>query len=145
MNTRKKTAIQTFRSGHNCAQSVLMAYAGELNTDQATVLRMASGFGAGMGRLQKTCGALTGAFMTAGLICTQRTEDMKKAKEETIRMIQAIHKGFEEIHGTTECEALIKCDLKTDDGQDYFSEQRLSENVCEKCILTAVDLLGKTS
>ncbi len=62
---RKDKAIRYFRSGYNCSQAVLMACAGE---SEATA-KAAAAFGGGMGRMQKTCGAVTGAYIWFGLAC----------------------------------------------------------------------------
>jgi C_GCAxxG_C_C family probable redox protein len=43
-------------------------------------LKIASGFGGGMGRLAETCGAVTGAFMVLGLKYGSAASD-REAKE----------------------------------------------------------------
>ena len=53
-------AMGLFLDGYNCAQSVF--------TDEKEALRLGSSFGGGMGRLREVCGALSGIFMTAGLL-----------------------------------------------------------------------------
>lgn len=58
-------AIESFRSGLNCAQAVVTAYADELNFDNNLALSVSCGFGGGMGRLQETCGAVTGYQMNS--------------------------------------------------------------------------------
>ena len=67
MNTTKDKAIQSFQSGMNCAQAVVTAYADRLKFDPDLAAGLSCGFGGGMGRLQQTCGALTGAFMVLGI------------------------------------------------------------------------------
>ena len=47
----------------NCAQAMLGAYAEELGLDRAQALKVATGFGGGMGRMGGTCGVITGAYM----------------------------------------------------------------------------------
>ncbi|MCL2797413.1 MAG: C-GCAxxG-C-C family protein, partial [Firmicutes bacterium] len=54
-------AVELFNSGCNCAQAVFSVYCDELEIDKETALKIAHGFGAGMGRLQEVCGAVTGA------------------------------------------------------------------------------------
>jgi C_GCAxxG_C_C family probable redox protein len=62
MEKKEDKAIGLFKSGLNCAQSVLTAYAEELDFDKNLALSISCGFGGGMGRLQETCGAVTGSF-----------------------------------------------------------------------------------
>ena len=65
---RSEKALDYYSKGFNCAQSVIVSFADILNVNEETVLRMASGFGGGMGRMQQTCGAVTGAFMVIGFL-----------------------------------------------------------------------------
>ncbi|MBI4710518.1 MAG: C_GCAxxG_C_C family protein, partial [Nitrospirae bacterium] len=43
------------------------AYGDKLRFDKETVLKIASPFGGGIGRMGETCGAVTGALMVIGL------------------------------------------------------------------------------
>ena len=65
--TKEELAAQYHERGYGCAQSVLASFAGDYGLDEGLALRMATGFGSGMGRLCEVCGALTGAFMVIGL------------------------------------------------------------------------------
>ena len=58
-------ALSRFAEGFNCSQAVFSSYAEGI--DEATALKIASGFGGGMGRMAETCGAVTGAMMVLGL------------------------------------------------------------------------------
>ena len=58
--------------GCNCCQAVLLEFAPEIgqkcNLDEEALMAMGSGFGAGMGGMDATCGALVGAGMVVGLL-----------------------------------------------------------------------------
>ncbi len=58
MNSTAETASEKFLSGFNCAQSVLWTFAPRLGLDPDTALKIACGFGAGMGRREEVCGAV---------------------------------------------------------------------------------------
>ena len=60
---RIEEAKAIFRSGFNCSQAVLSSLFEDIGIDKELALKIASGFGAGTGRLQNTCGAVVGAFM----------------------------------------------------------------------------------
>jgi len=60
---REKEALDYFRNGFNCAQAVFTPFAKENGISESLALKIACGFGAGMGRLQATCWAVTGAYM----------------------------------------------------------------------------------
>jgi C_GCAxxG_C_C family probable redox protein len=78
--TRIEESVAYFREGFSCSQAIVAAYAPSLGLDRDTALKIASGFGGGMGRLAETCGAITGAFMVLGLKYGSAASD-REAKE----------------------------------------------------------------
>jgi C_GCAxxG_C_C family probable redox protein len=134
-------AIGSFRSGLNCAQAVLTAYSDDLSFDNKLALDISCGFGGGMGRLQETCGAVTGSFMVLSIYNSKKYIDNKDKKEETYSMIQKFSDKFTSIHGSIDCKTLLKCDLKTKEGQQYLQENNLSQTVCEKCISDSIRII----
>jgi C_GCAxxG_C_C family probable redox protein len=134
-------AVEAFTSGNNCAQAVVKAFAEDLKMNEAQALQMASGFGAGMGRLQKTCGAVTGAFMVIGLNNSLAIQLDEERKDRTNQMIQEFEKRFIGAHQSSDCQELINCDLNTQEGQEYFANEQLGEFVCQNCIFSAVRIL----
>lgn len=138
MKQTEEKAIRSFRSGLNCAQAVLTAYSEDLSFDSNLALSISCGFGGGMGRLQETCGAVTGSFMVLGIHNCKKHSENKIRKEETYSMIQQFSDRFKSKFGTINCKSLLKCDLKTEEGQQYLNEHNLVEDVCEKCIIESV-------
>lgn len=136
-------ALQQFKSGYNCAQSVLSAFASDLGIDGNTAIRIASGFGGGMGRQQLTCGALTGAYMVIGYLHGMHAPDDDLASEKAARMIQKFTADFKEKYGHSDCFSLIGVDLSTEEGRKEAEEKNLYELKCEKFILEIVDMLEK--
>lgn len=143
MESIEEKAIRTFRSGLNCAQAVLTAYSEEMKFDNNMALSVSVGFGGGMGRLQETCGAATGSFMVLGIFNCKKLTDNKDRKEATYSMIQKLSQEFKQINGTTDCLELLKCDLKTEEGNRYAKENNLFGTVCEKCISDSVRIINK--
>ena len=139
----EEKAIRTFRSGLNCAQAVITAYSEEMKFDNNLALNVSVGFGGGMGRLQKTCGAVTGSFMVLGIHNCKKLSDNKDRKETTYSMIQKFSQEFKLINGTTDCLELLKCDLKTEEGNLFAKENNLFGTVCEKCISDSVRTINK--
>ncbi len=134
-------AIGSFKSGLNCAQSVVSAYADDLEFDLPQALRISCGFGGGMGRLQETCGAVTGSFMVLGIYNCKKYQQNQERKNKTYAMIQEFNKRFKEIHGATDCRTLLNCDLRTEEGQQYLREHNLHEAVCESCIRDSIQII----
>ena len=77
---KEKKAISSFKNGLNCAQSVVSAYTDEMKFDPGLALSLSCGFGGGMGRLQETCGAVTGSFMILGIHNCKKYQDNKDRK-----------------------------------------------------------------
>lgn len=141
MNSKEQTAAQYFDSGFNCAQSVLSAFAEDLDLERELAQRITSGFGSGMGRLQQTCGAVTGAFIVMGMYCT-REGACCNDEDQLYSLMQKFNEKFKQInHGTTQCRELLNCDLNTDEGQNYFHENDIGEKVCQVCIKSSVKII----
>lgn len=85
------------KAGCNCAQAVALAFADVLPLDEATLMRLAAGYGAGMGCMEATCGALVGAVMAAGLMTDG---------QGTGRAARAALAGFQDRCGATICKDL---------------------------------------
>ncbi len=85
------------KAGCNCAQAVALAFADVLPLDEATLMKLAAGYGAGMGCMEATCGALVGAVMAAGLLTDG---------QGTGRMARATLAGFQDRCGATICKDL---------------------------------------
>ena len=64
---RIEKAVEFFKSGYNCSQSVVLAFADMYGFTQEQAARMAASFGGGIGRMRQTCGAACGMFLLAGL------------------------------------------------------------------------------
>ena len=141
METNQAKAIAAFKSGLNCAQSVVVAFAEDLNFDRNIASNTAVGFGGGMGRLQETCGAVTGAFMVLGMYNSQKCQDNLALKNATYPMIRQFDAQFKSIHQTTNCRALLQCDLSSEEGHALAVENKLFEKICEKCIVDAVGIV----
>ena len=106
MTEREKQAEQNFYAGHNCAQSVLMAYADVLGMTREQAAMVSVGFGGGMGRLRLHCGAFSAAVMLAGVL--EGAEGADKAhRPQTYARVQEIHRQFIERNGTISCAELL--------------------------------------
>lgn len=143
MKSKVDNAVESFRSGLNCSQSVVNAYADEMNVDNEFALSVSCGFGGGMGRLQETCGAVTGAFMVLGIYNSKKFADNKDRKANTYAMIQKFSNKFKSVYKVMDCKTLMNCDLNTEEGLKYVAEHNLHEKVCEKCISSAIGIVDE--
>jgi C_GCAxxG_C_C family probable redox protein len=137
-------AAQTaFDQHYNCAQAVLSAYAQELGMERDAALRVATGFGGGMGRLANTCGAVTGAFMTLGLKYGMVDGADRASKEKTYAVVQAFARKFKDRCGALECRTLLGADLSTPEGLAFAHDQQLISHRCPLFIRTATEILDE--
>ncbi|MBN2544213.1 MAG: C_GCAxxG_C_C family protein [Spirochaetes bacterium] len=141
--SKEEMAIDYFKNGFNCAQSVLSAFMKDFNLDEISALKIAGGFGAGMGRLMETCGAVSGAYMVLGLKYGKYKKEDNESKEKTYSMVMEFNRSFREKFKSTNCGELLNCDLKTEEGRKYFNDNNLKEAVCEKCVEMAVSIIKK--
>lgn len=107
MMNHQQIAGDLFLQGYNCAQAVFLAFADVTGFDKETALKLSSSFGAGMGCLREVCGAVSGAFMVAGLLWGY--DELNDArKKEHYELVQEIARRFEEKNHTIICRDLLK-------------------------------------
>jgi len=136
-------AVACFEEGFNCSQSVCSAYAEQFGLDRETALKVAAGFGAGMGRLAGTCGAVTGAVMILGLKYGAVDAKDKEAKEKTYARVREFAKRFTDRHGSILCKELLDCDISTPEGLNYAKEQKLFATRCAQLVKDAAEILAE--
>ena len=115
---RKELAAGYKLGGYNCTQAILKAFEPELGLDEETLMKLATGFGVGMGTMEGTCGALIGSQIVLGL-----------AKPGfTLRDAKQVAKAFAEKCGAYACK-----DIKGKKIGVVLCS-------CEDCVRTAVEL-----
>ncbi len=136
---KRDKAIKYFRDGFNCSQAVLMACTG----DSETSVRAAAAFGGGMGRLQKTCGAVTGAYIYFGMKYGAAGLPEEKDKTQVYDRVKEFNRMFIERNGTDLCSELLGEDLNSPEGKTRIRERDLHARVCEKCITDSIEIIDK--
>jgi len=103
-----------FRQGLNCTECVLRTFMDMHETDlPESIIRLASGFGGGMGHTKNTCGAVTGAVLALGLVkgrdpfAAEEVKDrVRQLNEETYPPFAAMIREMEAEYGTLICAEL---------------------------------------
>jgi C_GCAxxG_C_C family probable redox protein len=134
-------AEAAFRNGVNCSQAILSTYGPRYGLDDKTSLRIALGFGAGMGRLGSTCGAVTGAFMVLGLKHASENVSDNERKEKTYAAVREFARRFEARNGSLDCKELLGCDLGTPEGMKQAKEKDIVNAVCPKYVKDSAEIL----
>ena len=125
METRVSQAVEKKKSGrYNCAQSVACTYCDLAGLDEETMYAVAGAFGAGMGNMEGTCGALSGAGMVLGGRLHDRAAAMKAMRRVMTK--------FGERNGATVCKllkgngsgcALRACDDCVADAAEFVEDE----------------------
>lgn len=140
---KKDMALGRYRGDFNCAQSVLSAYAEDFDLKDETTLKIATGLGAGMGRMGDVCGAVTGAILVLGMKYGMTDAERQEDKEQTYNFVRKFAEKFSENNGSIVCRELLGCDISTPSGFEEAVEKNLMETVCEGLIEDAVAMLEK--
>jgi C_GCAxxG_C_C family probable redox protein len=131
---------QRFLEGLNCAQAVALWFAGRIGVDERSIKLLAAGFGGGMGGMQKTCGAVTGAYMVIGACIGSREMEMTAKKKEIRALIREFTARFEHLHGSVECMPLLDCDFRVEGEHQRFVGTLRFER-CPRFVDDAVEIL----
>lgn len=128
--------------GYNCAQAVFYSFCDDFNIDKDVALKMATGFGAGMGRKEEVCGAISGGILVIGSKYGRGETEERSAMERSYKKTQNLMDQFAERHGTVICRQLLNgCELTTNEGQLYFTENDLLKKTCVPCVRSVVEIL----
>ena len=136
-------AVEKLLQGYNCAQAVLHANCTKLGFPHDTALQLACGFGAGMGRTEEVCGAVTGGVIALGLRYGRGEAEDDAKTEETYERTRAFMERFAARHGSVICRELIECDLLTPEGRSYYRKQDVLHQTCAHCVRTAATLVDE--
>lgn len=139
---RAERAVTLFKSGFNCAQAVLAAWAEPFGLDEKTALKMAGGLGGGIGRRGGACGALTGAILVLGLRYGTADARDKAAKYDLYRKVQELSDAFKVRTGSIYCRELLGFDMSTPAGE-AASKNPGAFDECPHFVREATELLEK--
>lgn len=105
MKTRVEQTMELHSKGYNCAQSVACAYCDLVGVDEDTMFKMMEGFGLGMGGMQGTCGAISGAAALIGMKNSNGCSDTT-SKSKTYKIAKQALNKFMEKNGSVTCSEL---------------------------------------
>lgn len=144
LDNRVMKAVELFKEGYNCSQSVVTAFADLYGYSTEQALRMSASFGGGIGRMRQTCGAACGMFMLAGLDCGAVEGSDRVGKSHNYQVVQQLASKFVEHNGSMICAELLG--LKKPEGS-FQAEQRTTEyykkRPCAKMVETGARLFAE--
>lgn len=126
----------------NCSQAVLTAYCEQFGLERSLALKLAQGFGGGMGRMGGTCGAVTGAYMVLGLAQKMWDDNPRQSLDRTYELVREFNERFKALHGSVICKELISCDLSTSEGLAEARNKKIFTTVCPDFVSDSAKILG---
>ena len=139
--SKAEEAKKQFEEGFSCAPPVLSTYSEELGLGKELALRIACGFGGGIGRTGKTCGAVTGAIMVIGLKHGQADVDDEESPKETHKLAKGFIDKFTALHGSVECRELIGYDLSDSSALESARKSGVFRSKCPGFVYDAAGIL----
>lgn len=143
MNRREvlaKTAVKRFLEGYNCAQSVLLTMFEHWNDKNELIPKIATAFGAGIGRCGSICGALTGGVMAIGTKYGTNEPSTEK-RLRAYELASKLYRKFEEQNGTVFCRELIGYNLSNPEELEEAYKSKVFETKCVKFVSGVVETL----
>jgi C_GCAxxG_C_C family probable redox protein len=139
--SKAEDALACFNSGFSCSQALLSTYCEDFGMGREDALKVSCAFGAGMGRIAETCGAVTGAFMVLGLKYGKFKADDEASKEKTYALVGEFARQFKARNGTIVCKELLGADMSTPEGMKYAKEHKLASKLCPKFVRDASEIV----
>lgn len=110
--SEKDTAVELFKEGYNCSQSVFTAFAHRFGIDKDTALKISAGLGGGVGRMREVCGAVSGGAMVIGSIASATEGKDSETKQKNYELVREFAKRFTDENGSIICRELLGLDIK---------------------------------
>jgi C_GCAxxG_C_C family probable redox protein len=140
-NQFPEKATRYFRQDYNCAQSVLLAMSKYYGVRRNRLIpKIATAFGAGIGRRGSLCGALTGGIMAIGLKHGNDNTVLKE-KEKAYRIALRFYDQFAKECGSPFCRELIGYDLTNPEERDKLRKSKVRDEKCSHFVRKAVEIL----
>lgn len=139
----KDAAPRLFSKGFNCAQSVLASKSDLTRLSVTESLKIATGFGAGMAMMQKTCGAVTGAYMVIGAVHGRVNPDDDASRDKTYGLIGAFNRRFIALNGCLDCRELLGVDLQSEKGLEEAERKGYFQSRCARFVADAEKILDE--
>jgi C_GCAxxG_C_C family probable redox protein len=136
-------ALDQMFSGFNCSQAILSAFSQQFDLPVEMALRIAAPFGAGIGRMGRTCGAVSGAFMVIGLKYGNVWAEDQISKEKAYQVARLFAERFQARLGSLECRELLGYDLSKPEELQLIREMGLFQIRCPELVRASVEVLAE--
>jgi len=129
--------------GSSCAKAVACAFARETGMDEGLTHRLASTLGAGFGRKQYLCGALSGGALVLGLLYGNTEPEDAPGKERAYSIVNTYLTEMEERLGSSSCRELLGVSIATAREREDAKASGVFTRVCANAIRESAAWLEK--
>ena len=141
---KKDLAVDLFKQGYNCAQSVFLAYADYFNIDLETAKKVSVSFGGGLGRLREVCGAVSGMFMCMGFLYPSTDPENQETKKTNYAAVQRTAAKFKESHKEIICAKLLEIKRQPQDpNPSVRNAEYYQKRPCAFFVARAAEIVGE--
>ncbi len=137
---RAEKAEKLFKSGYNCAQSVIGAFCDDFGLDFDTTMKLSEGFGGGIGRMRLTCGAVSGMVMIAGMMLSRGAKD-GDTRMDVYGKVQELAQKFKEMNGSIVCADLLGGNVTTNPEPEKRTEKYYRKRPCVELVKDCVKII----
>lgn len=140
----KSAAEDLFMQGYNCAQSVLCAFEDVTGLDRETSAKIASSFGAGMGRMREVCGGVSGALMVLGIAKGYSDPKASSEKNNHYALVREFMECFKKDNGSIICRELLEgVAVKPGPEAEERTEEYYKKRPCPELVAYAAGVVEK--
>lgn len=151
INGRVLKAVELFKQGYNCSQSVVGAYADIYGYTLEQALLMSSSFGGGIGRMREVCGAACGMFLLAGFETGTVNPADNEGKINNYKTVQFLAGEFKRDNGSIICAELLGLKPKAVEispvpevrSDEYYKKRQCADRVKSAAIIYGEFILSK--
>ena len=140
--SRSKLAKEYFENGYSCSQAVVLAFCDCFDMPKESILKIASSFGGGFGRLREVCGAFSGCCIVLGYLAGYSSDDGQNKMEHyaSVRKMADLFK--ERNGGSVVCRDLIAGTEKlSSENPSVRTEEYIKKRPCGEIVANAVEVL----
>ena len=127
LEARVNRAVDYFMQGYGCCQSVVAAFADIYGLDEKPALKIAAGFGGGVGKMRMMCGAVSGLVMLIGLEEGQTEGADNEGKSHCYKIVQQLLEESKQQNGSIICAEILGLKGYEKAANSYVASERTAE------------------
>ena len=127
LEARVNRAVDYFMQGYGCCQSVVAAFADIYGLDEKQALKIAAGFGGGVGKMRMMCGAVSGLVMLIGLEEGQTEGADNEGKSHCYKIVQQLLEESKQQNGSIICAEILGLKGYEKAANSYVASERTAE------------------